>query len=67
VRLCGQLMGGMKKMGKKTGWVEKNEKHNTLVELDYKILSIAPNVIVYSSLFFFKRSLHSLYYVSQFE
>jgi hypothetical protein len=28
-------MGGMKKIGKKTGWVEKNEKHNTLVELDY--------------------------------
>lgn len=29
---------------KKTGWVEKNEKHNTLVELDYNIPSIAPNV-----------------------
>ncbi len=50
-------MGGMKKIGQKTGLVEKNEKHNTLVELDYNIglPSIAPNVIVYSSPFFFKQ------------
>jgi hypothetical protein len=56
-------MEGMKKIGKKTGWVEKNEKHNTLTELDYNtgLPSIAPNVIVYSSPFFFFKTASALF------